>query len=114
MALEIWQYAALSEFSYRRDLGDQALLLKNIASNAVYRSVGADLQNVGLYTDGEMIINPANGLTAFVVESGGGFVVVFRGTDSGNPSRDFVINMLNDYRIDPSQLNPDCVRRQVI
>lgn len=92
MALEIWQYAALAEHVYRRDSKDQGLVLDDIdrgltgfqASGARATMLDANgitigdsnPENIGFY------INTANGFTASVVESGGEFIITFRGTDN--------------------------------
>ena len=100
MALQIWQYAALSELSYRRGLPDQPLSITDISSNILYHSFGAALQDKNLYADDSMIINPSNGLTAFVVEDGGDYVVVFRGTDSSSGLKTESRNVLS-YLVKP-------------
>ena len=51
MTLAVWQYAALSEISYRRGASDQPLLLDEITSEFVCEDVGAHLEGRAMYAD---------------------------------------------------------------
>ena len=95
---ENWQYAALSELSYRRANSDQALDLREIVDNQnldfEFNGAGdelpTELQAAGLrengghlYTSSSPLNGPANpnGFSAFVINDNGQYTIVFRGTD---------------------------------
>lgn len=106
MALDVWRYAALSEYAYRRDSSDQELGLGEIAPGWIPFSLGANLDDKGIYAGDGFVINPSNGLTAYVLQSGGNFTIVFRGTDSASSFGVLeVLDILNDLNLDPLNLH---------
>ena len=105
-----WQYAALSEIAYRRDENDQRLRVAQVLSNGeVLNLTGTDIEDYNLLSgDDGFIINPENGLTAYVVQVSGRFIIVFRGTDSSSAAdeQDLLLPLANGSNvIDPESGN---------
>lgn len=92
MTIETWQYAALSEFVYRRAEDNLPLDPKEILGDD-WRPVfpnddavkekgdnGKSLSDFGFKGDDGHIYHPDNGFSAYVVKDDGNYIIAFRGT----------------------------------